>query len=95
MVKKILKAFIRFILISLLSLLLLIGVLRHHKVQSFIAKVSSSVLSEQLGVNVWIDRVYITSYFNILLDNVQVYDHHEQPLITAKSLQIKYNIFQP
>lgn len=78
-----------------MSLVLLIGVLHNHHVQSFIAKAGSSWLSSRLGVAVWVERVYISSYFNVLLENVQIKDHKEQTIITAKNIRLDYPLFKP
>lgn len=95
MVKKFFKTIVRLILIIFLSSFLLIGVLRNSHVQALLAKSTSTFLSSKLGVKVWIDKVYITSYFRILLENVNIYDHKDQPMITAKSIQADMDIFQP
>lgn len=79
----------------MVSAVLLIGVLHNNHVQSFIAKASSSWLSSRLGVAVWVERVYISSYLNVLLENVQISDHKQEPLITAKNIRIDYPLFQP
>ena len=94
MVKKFFKTIIRLILIILLSSFLLIGVLRNSQVQAMLAKTTSTFLSQKLGVKVWIDKVYITSYFRVLLENVHIYDHKDQPMITAKSIQADVDVFQ-
>lgn len=95
MVKRIIKSFVRFLLIIVLSGAMLIAILHNNKIQSFLAKVSSAYLTDVLGVNVWIEKISITSYFQVLLENVQVQDHKNQPMITAKTIQAKYNIFRP
>jgi len=46
-------------------------------------------------VDVWVERIYISSYFNILLENVQINDHKDQALITAKSIRLDYPLFKP
>ncbi len=81
-------------LIAILSAFLLIGVLRNSQVQTLLANVSSSYLSQKLGVKVWIGNVYITSYFNVLLKDVNVFDHRDQPMVTAKSIHVDFNVFQ-
>ena len=53
------------------------------------------MLTQKLGVKVWIDRVQITSYFNVLLEDVSIYDHMDQPMITAKGIELDMNIFEP
>jgi hypothetical protein len=93
-VKKFFKTFVKIVLIAVLSSILLIGVLRNGQVQSLLANASSSYLSQKLGVKVWINKVYITSYFRILLSDVNVYDHQDQAMITAKSIFVDVNIFQ-
>lgn len=95
MFRKILNTLIRFLAIILVSASLFIGVLHNHHVQTFIAKASSTWLSSRLGVAVWVERVYISSYFKVLLENVQINDHKQEPLITAKSIRIDYPLFQP
>jgi len=71
------------------------GVLHNSGVQSFLARAGSSYLSKSLGVSVWIDKIRISSYFNVVLENVYLEDDRENPMITAKTIQIKYNIFRP
>ncbi len=78
-----------------MSAVLLLGVFRNSIMQSFIAHVGSASLSERLGVNIWIDKVYISSFFDILLEDVNIFDHRQNTIITAKSVQLKYNIFHP
>lgn len=69
--------------------------MHNNHVQSFLAKAGSSWLSSRLGVAVWVERVYISSYFNVLLENVQINDHKDQALITAKSIRLDYPLFKP
>jgi len=95
LVKKILSAIVRIFLILLFAASLLIGVLHNGHVQSFLGRAGSTYLSRSLGVHVWIDKIRVTSYFNVLLENVYLEDERNNPLITAKSIQFKYNIFRP
>jgi len=95
LVKKILYHLTRILSIILVTAVLLIGVLHNHYVQSFIAKAGSSWLSSSLGVSVWVERVYISSYLNILLENVQINDHKGEILISAKNIQLDLPIFKP
>lgn len=74
---------------------LLLAVLQNTRVQSYLANAGSSFLSEKLGVSVWIDKVQITSFFKIRLDDVYISDHHNNPMITAKEIFIDYPIFKP
>ena len=95
MLKKFFKTIVKFLLIITLSLLLLVGILQNSQVQSILANITSTVLSEKLGVKVWINRVHIISFFNIHLENVNIYDHHDQPMITAKTIIGDMNVFKP
>lgn len=95
MVKKILKVLLRITLIILISMGLLLAVLQNTRVQSYIANVGSSFLSEKLGVSVWIDRIQITSFFKVRLNDVYISDHQNNPMITAKQIYIDYHIFRP
>jgi len=95
LVIKFFRTIVRFLLIILLSSVLLIGVLQNYHVQSLLANVTSTIFTQKLGVKVWIDRVQITSYFNVLLKNVNIYDHKDEPMITAKEIEIDMNIFEP
>jgi len=95
LVIKFFKTIVRFLLIITLSLFLLIGVLQNFQVQSLLANITSTVLSEKFGAKVWIDKVYISSFFNIQLQNVRIFDHHDQPMITAKTIIGDINIFKP
>ena len=95
MIKKFLQTILKLLLIIFMSAILLLGVFRNSIVQSFIAQVGSATLSERLGVTIWIDKIYISSFFDILLEDVNIFDHHDKAMITAKSIQVKYNIFRP
>lgn len=94
MFKKILIALFRFILILFLSLSLLLAVLQNNSVQSFIANAGSSFLSEKLGASVWIDKIQITSFFRVILEDVYISDHQNEPMITAKQIYINYQLIE-
>lgn len=81
-------------MISLLTMGLIIAILQNERVQSFIAQSGSAWLSERLGVSVWIEKVSITSFLDVKIKNIRINDHHEQALITAKSIRFKYPLFQ-
>ncbi|OYT16320.1 MAG: hypothetical protein B7C24_08440 [Bacteroidetes bacterium 4572_77] len=95
MIKPFLYRILKIVLVFFMSALLLLGVFKNSMVQSLAGQLGSSILSEKLGVEVWVDKIKISSYFNILLENIHLYDHQQQPLITAKSIQLYYNVFKP
>ena len=95
MIKRILKSVIRILMISLLTMGLIIAILQNERVQSFIAQSGSAWLSESLGVSVWIEKVSISSLLDVKIKNIRINDHHNQPLITARSIRFKYPLFQP
>ncbi len=94
MIKKILKALTKTILIVFLSAAFLLTILQNSQVQSYMAKAGSAIISKQLGVDVWIERLRISGFFNVSLYNINLKDHHQATLLTAKSITLDLPFMQ-
>jgi len=94
LIKKILKALTKTILIVFLSAAFLLTILQNSQVQSYMAKAGSAIISKQLGVDVWIEKLRISGFFNVSLYNILLKDHHQATLLSAKSITLDFPVMQ-
>jgi len=94
LIKKILKALTKTILVLLLSAVFLLAVLQNSYVQSYLAQSGSAILSKQLGTPVWIEKVRISGFLKIGLSQVLLQDDHDQTMISAKNIYVDLPLIQ-
>lgn len=94
MIKKILKALTKTILVLLLSAGFLLAVLQNSYVQSYLAQSGSAILSRQLGVPIWIEKIRISGFLNLSLNKVLVLDDHNETMVSAKKIFIDLPLIQ-
>jgi hypothetical protein len=81
-------------MVLMLSAAFLLAVLQNSYVQSYLAKSASAILSEKLGVSIWIDKIKVSGYFYIMLSDVSMEDLYGNPMITAKSISLDFPVSQ-
>ena len=73
-------------MVLILSAAFLLALLQNSAVQSYLAKSGSAILSESLGIPIWIEKIRVKGYFNIGLYNVNIKDQQGEAMITAKEI---------
>lgn len=94
MAKKILRKIVIVVLTTLLSFMLLLGIMRDKHVQSFLAQIGSVYLSEYLGTKVWFEKFLLSSDLRLEMENVHIFDHHHNTLISAKNISADYHLIR-
>lgn len=94
MIKKFLKALTKTILIVFLSAAFLLTILQNNQVQSYMAKAGSAIISKQLGVDIWIEKLRISGFFKVSFYNILLKDHHQATLLSAKSVKMDLPLMQ-
>lgn len=84
------KRFLLSILYGIFVFILLVNsLLQTTKIQSFIAQKASKYLTDALGVEVYIDNVYISLMMDITLKNVSMKDQHNNDMIVVEYVYLQ------
>ena len=86
-IKKIGKILKRILIVLLLLFLLLYIVLKIPSVQSNLAQRATSYVNKTYKVSIHVEKIDLTSFPNVLLNNIVINDHHDFPFIKAKQLK--------
>lgn len=80
----------------LFSVILAIFVLlRDPYVQSISARIATEYLSKELNAEVKIGELTVTAFFDVLIKDIEVYDLHDNPILTADKIIINIDEFSP
>ena len=87
------KRIISSVLWALVSLYVVFIVLLHvPTVQRFLGSQVAQMISEKLGTNVQVERVNLGFLNRIIIDDVQILDHQQQPMLNAARVSAKFDL---
>lgn len=81
-------------MVLLLSAVLLLAVLQNSYVQSYLAQSGSAILTKQMGIPVWIEKIRISGFLTLSLNKVLVLDDHNETMISAKMIFVDLPLIQ-